>query len=81
MLEITPLFQVKQHIFLILTQPSWDGYLLLYSPQSSIRGTITYSYIDFVLNFALTYTFAFNPFLPFTLQYLSHLSTVFGLKN
>ncbi len=30
---------LKQHIFLILTQPSWDGYLLLYSPKSSIRGT------------------------------------------
>jgi hypothetical protein len=30
---------LKQHIFLILTQPSWDGYLLLYSQKSSIRGT------------------------------------------
>jgi hypothetical protein len=27
-------------IFLILTQPSWDGYLRLFSPKSSIRGTI-----------------------------------------
>jgi hypothetical protein len=25
---------------LIFTKPSWDGYLLLYSPKSSIRGTI-----------------------------------------
>jgi hypothetical protein len=24
---------------MILTQPSWDGYLLLYSPKSSIPGT------------------------------------------
>jgi hypothetical protein len=32
---------MKQHIFFILTQPSWDGYLLLYSPKSSIRGTTT----------------------------------------
>ena len=30
---------LKQHIFLILMQPSWDEYLLLYSPKSSIRGT------------------------------------------
>jgi hypothetical protein len=35
---------LKQHIFLILTQPSWDGYLLLYSPKSSIRGTISNKY-------------------------------------
>jgi hypothetical protein len=31
----------KPHIFFILTQPTWDGYLLLYSPKSSIRGTTT----------------------------------------
>jgi hypothetical protein len=30
---------LMQPIFLILTQPSWDGYLLLFSPKSSIRGT------------------------------------------
>jgi hypothetical protein len=30
---------LKQHIFLILTQPSWDGYLLLFSPKNSFRGT------------------------------------------
>ncbi len=33
---------LKQHIFLISTQPSWDGYLLLYCPKSSIRGTIIF---------------------------------------
>ncbi len=32
---------LKQHIFLILTQPSWDGYLLLYSPKSSFRSIIS----------------------------------------
>ncbi len=31
---------LKHHIFLILTQPSWDGYLLLYRPKSSILGTL-----------------------------------------
>ncbi len=30
---------LKQYIFFILTQPSWDDYLLLYSPKSSIHGT------------------------------------------
>ncbi len=35
------LFLLKQHIFLILTQPSWDGYLLLYSPKSIFRGILT----------------------------------------
>ncbi len=30
---------LKQHIFLILTQPSRDGYLLLYSSKSSMHGT------------------------------------------
>ncbi len=33
------LFLLQQHIFLIFTQPSWDGYLLLYGPKYSIRGT------------------------------------------
>jgi hypothetical protein len=31
---------LKQHIFLILTQPSWNGYLLLYSSKCSLRGTV-----------------------------------------
>ncbi len=30
---------LKQHILLILMQPSWDDYLLLYSTKSSIHGT------------------------------------------
>ncbi len=34
------LFLLKQNIFLILTQPSWDGYLLLYSLKSGIRSTM-----------------------------------------
>ncbi len=38
--KVTRLSLLKQHIFLILTQPSWDGFLLLYSPKSSIRGTM-----------------------------------------
>ncbi len=33
---------LKHHGFLISTQLSWDGYLLLYSPKSSIRGTTSY---------------------------------------
>ncbi len=28
---------LKQHIFLIITQPTWDGYLLLNNTKSSIR--------------------------------------------
>jgi hypothetical protein len=28
-------------LFLIFTQLSWDGYLLLFSPKSSFHGTVT----------------------------------------
>jgi hypothetical protein len=31
---------LKQHIFLILIQLSWDGYLLLLQLKVSIRGTL-----------------------------------------
>ncbi len=34
------LFLFMQPIFLILTQPSWDGYFWLFSPKISIRGRI-----------------------------------------